>query len=341
MRKRLRYIYIGNPAAKLDKMGIYTIRPLIAKSVACRFESQPRRETLTHYHAQSPETERLLHLATMASVGVALLLIGVKTSVWLLTGSLSVMASLADSVLDAAASLLNLFAVRYSLRAADRDHPFGHGKAEYLAGLGQALFVGCSALFVIYQAVQRFAQPRPLVAVGTGVMVMFFAIFVTGALVLFQQRVVRQTGCAAIKADSLHYSADLFTNLGTILALVLAWLGGWPGFDPLIAVLIALYVIYSAWRIAYDASQMLMDHQLPPETEAEIASLALAHPKVLGVHDIRTRRSGQTRIIQLHLELAGDLLLEQAHQVAKEVEFKIQGVMPEADIIIHQDPVKS
>jgi len=293
---------------------------------------------MTHYHAQPPETERLLHLATLASVSVALLLITVKATVWLLTDSLSVLASLADSILDAAASLLNLVAVRYSLRAADRDHPFGHGKAEYLAGLGQALFVGCSALFVIYQSLQRFTHPRSLTAAGIGIMVMSFAILLTGVLVQFQRRVIKQTGSAAIKADSLHYSADLFTNLGTILALILAWLG-WPGFDPFIAVLIALFVIYSAWQIAYEAAQMLMDHQLPAETEAEIAGLALAHPKVLGVHDIRTRRSGQTNIIQLHLELAADLPLSDAHQVGKDVERQIQAVMPEIDIIIHQDPV--
>ena len=228
---------------------------------------------MSNSQARSPEAERLLHLATLASVGVALLLIMVKSGVWLLTDSLSVLASLADSVLDAAASLLNLLAVRYSLRAADRDHPFGHGKAEYLAGLGQALFVGCSALFVIYQAAQRFTDPRPLTAAGTGIMVMGFAMLVTGALVLFQRQVIRQTASAAIKADSLHYAADIFTNLGTILALFLAWLG-WPGFDPFIAVLIALFVIYSAWQIAYEAAQMLMDQQLPAETEAEIAGLA-------------------------------------------------------------------
>lgn len=288
---------------------------------------------------QPAANARLLHLATWASVAVAVTLIAVKAVVWLLTGSLSVLASLVDSGLDAAASLLNLVAVRFSLKSPDQCHPFGHGKAEALAGLGQALLVGVSALFVIYKAAERFAHPQPLAEVGVGIAVMLVAIVVTLALVLFQRRVVAQTGCTAIKADSLHYASDLFTNLGTIVALVLAGLG-WAGLDPLIAVLIALIVIYSAWRIGYESAQMLLDHHLSPEAEAEIARLAREHSKVLGVHDIRTRRSGQTRIVQLHLELAGEMTLEEAHQATKEVEKCIRAIIPQADIIIHQDPVR-
>ena len=234
--------------------------------------------------------------------------------------------------------ILNLLAVRFSLTSADREHPFGHGKAEYLAGLGQSLFIGFSAIFVISQALDRFLHPRPLSAVGAGIGVMVAAILVTLALVIFQRRVVAKTGSTAIRADSLHYASDLFTNLGTILALVLAGLG-WSGLDPLIAVIIALAVLYNAWQIAWVSAQMLLDRHLPSETEGEIARLALAHEQVQGVHDIRTRRSGQTHIIQLHLELAGDLPLVEAHRVAKEVEVQIREIVPQADIIIHQDPI--
>lgn len=282
---------------------------------------------------------RLIRLATWASVAVAVSLIGVKAVVWLLTGSLSVLASLVDSGLDAAASLLNLVAVRFSLKSADQDHPFGHGKAESLAGLGQALLIVGSAIFVISRAVERFLHPRPLEAVGVGVAVMLVAVVATLGLVLFQRRVVAETGCTAIKADSLHYASDLYTNLGTVLVLVLAGLG-WNWLDPLIGGMIALVVIYSAWQIAYESAQILLDHHLSPEAEAEISRLALAHETVLGVHDIRTRRSGQTRIVQLHLEMAGELSLAEAHRAAKEVELGIRAIMPQADIIIHQDPVK-
>lgn len=294
---------------------------------------------MTSEQDQQTSANRLIRLATWASVTVAVSLIGVKAVVWLMTGSLSVLASLVDSGLDAAASLLNLVAVHFSLKSADQDHPFGHGKAESLAGLGQALLIGGSSIFVISRAMDRFIHPQPLEAVGVGIAVMLVAVVATLGLVIFQRRVVAETGCTAIKADSLHYTSDLYTNLGTVMVLALAGLG-WTWLDPLIGVLIALVVIHSAWQIAHESAQILLDHHLSPGAEAEIARLALAHKMVLGVHDIRTRRSGQTRIVQLHLEMAGELTLAEAHQATKEVEADIRVIIPQADIIIHQDPVK-
>jgi len=280
----------------------------------------------------------LIRIASVASVLVASLLVGVKVWVWLFTGSLSVLASLVDSVLDVAASMVNMLAIRYSFKSADRCHPFGHGKAEFLAGLGQAIFIAFSATFVIVSALRRFADPQPLECTALGTAVMFFAVAVTGGLVLFQRMVVKRTGSMAIKADSLHYSADLFTNMGTIAALSLAWMGR-SGLDPLFAIFIALAVLYSAWQIGYGSSQLLMDRQLSPETEEKISRIALAHKEVAGIHDIRTRRSGQSRIIQLHLEMSGSMSLQDSHRVAKEVETEISMAVPGADIIIHQDPI--
>ena len=280
----------------------------------------------------------LIRVASLVSVLVAMVLIGVKSWVWIITGSLSVLASMVDSLLDGAASLINMLAIRYSQKSADSEHPFGHGKAEYLAGLGQALFIAGSALFIIMQALGRFADPQPLESTGFSIGVMVFAVFVTGGLVVFQRKVVARTGSMAIKADSLHYASDLFTNLGTVLALVLAWMG-WSGLDPFIAILIALVVLFNAWQIGYDSVQFLLDCHLSPEVEAQISRIALAHHGVEGVHDIRTRRSGQTQIIQLHLEMKGSMPLAEAHRVAKEVETDILNAVPAADVIIHQDPV--
>jgi ferrous-iron efflux pump FieF len=281
---------------------------------------------------------QLVRTASVVAVLVALVLVLVKSWIWLITGSLSVLASLADSLLDGAASLINMLAIRYSQKSADSNHPFGHGKAEYLAGLGQSLFIAGSALFILIQALRSFVEPRPLEATGFSVGVMIFAVVLTAGLVLFQRMVVARTGSMAIKADSLHYASDLFTNLGTVAALALAAMG-WAVLDPLIAIVIASVVLYNAWRIGYDSTQFLLDCKLPPEIEARIFAIAIEHDGVDGVHDIRTRRSGQTEIIQLHLEMKGSLPLVEAHRITKEVENQIRGIVPVADIIIHQDPL--
>lgn len=284
------------------------------------------------------ERARLLRLATIASTATALLLVAVKFAAWLATGSVSVMASLVDSLMDGAASFLNLLAVRYSLRSADEDHQFGHGKAESLAALAQASFIAGSAIFLVIHAAERLARPQPLQASGLGMAVMAFAILATLLLLLFQGRVVRRTGSEAIRADALHYQTDLFTNLASMAALFLAG-AGFVLFDPLCALGIAAYILHSAWRIGRDATQVLMDRELPPETRQAICALALAHPAVLGVHDLRTRQSGATFLIQLHLDLDRNLPLFAAHQAAKEVERTILEFLPQADVIIHQDPV--
>jgi ferrous-iron efflux pump FieF len=173
------------------------------------------------------------------------------------------------------------------------------------------------------------------VAVGVGIMV--FAILATLALLLVQRHVVKVTGSTAIKADALHYTTDLLTNASIIAALLLTGYG-WPGSDALFALGIALYILYSAWHIGNEAFQLLMDRELPDEQRLRIRSAALAHARVRGVHDLRTRRSGHDIFIQLHLELDDDLSLFDAHEIADEVEANIRAMLPEADILIHKDP---
>lgn len=285
-----------------------------------------------------PSEARLLRQATYASVATALALIGAKATAWLLTGSVSVLASLVDSLMDVAASLINLFAVAYSLKPADEEHRFGHGKSESLAGLAQTLFIAGSATFLVVQAVDRILLPRPLEDLGIGLAVMGFAIVATLLLVSFQRHVVRVTGSTAIRADSLHYVTDLLTNLGTAAALGLAAFG-WSGLDPVFALIIAAYILYNAWEIGHDAFQVLMDRELPEAIQDRIRALVHANPRVLGVHDLRTRQSGRLKIIQLHLDLDGSMTLQQAHDIAEEVEAAIHQAFPGADVVIHQDPV--
>ena len=294
--------------------------------------------TATEIPTMPEETARLMRQATYASISVAMLLIMAKLIAWGVSDSLSLLATLIDSTLDALASFVNLLAVRHALSPADREHRFGHGKAEALAGLGQAAFIAGSAAFLLLEAVRRFINPVPLESYGIGIAVMIFSIGVTLLLLAFQRHVIRKTGSVAISADSLHYRTDLLVNGSVIAALLLASFG-WVGFDPLFAVGIALYILYSAWEIVKQAFDHLMDRELPDDERENIKSIARAHSKVRGMHDLRSRRSGMATFIQLHLELDDELSLLEAHKISDEVEAGLLDVYPAAEIIIHIDPI--
>jgi ferrous-iron efflux pump FieF len=291
----------------------------------------------TRMNLDPARANRLLRLATYASVTTATILIAAKLAAALMTGSVSVLASLVDSMMDVAASLINLLAVHYSLQPPDREHRFGHGKAEPLAGLAQAAFIAGSAVFLILHAVDRLLHPQPLNEALIGIGVLLFAIAATGVLLAFQHYVIRRTQSTAIRADALHYATDLLTNTATLLALSLAMLN-WPLADPIFAIGIALYILYSAGHIGHEAVQLLMDHELPSEVHERIKEIARGHGQVHGIHDVRTRRSGQTYFIQLHVMLDDRMPLVEAHRVADEVEAAIMAAFPNADVLIHEDP---
>jgi ferrous-iron efflux pump FieF len=282
--------------------------------------------------------DRLLRRATYASVAAAVLLILVKLAVWILTGSVSILASLLDSLLDAAASLVNLLAVRHALMPPDREHRFGHGKAEPLAGLAQAAFIAGSAVLLLVEAIKRLGAPQPVEHSGIGIAVMAVSMAVSLALVLFQRHVIARTNSTAIRADSLHYAGDILVNGGVIVALVLA---GWldlPIIDPVFGGLVAFYIVYSAWQIARLSFDMLMDHELPDDERARIRTICLAQPGVQSMHDLRTRAAGPDRFIQLHVEMDGAMTLTEAHQISEALELRLKAAYPGAEVIIHQDP---
>ena len=288
--------------------------------------------------APPQETARLMKLATYASISVAVVLIIAKLGAWGMSGSVSLLATLIDSTLDALASLINLIAVRHALSPADEEHRFGHGKAEALAGLGQAAFIAGSSGFLLLESSRRILNPEPLQSFTIGIWVMVFSIVLTMALLTFQRHVIAKTNSTAIKADALHYRTDVLVNASVILALWLS-IQGWAGFDALFAIGIAFYILWSAWGIVVHAFDHLMDRELPDDDREKITNIAIAHEDVRGLHDLRSRRSGTATFIQLHLELDDDLRLLEAHRISDEVEFSIQKSFPSAEIIIHIDPV--
>ncbi|MEP3244534.1 MAG: cation diffusion facilitator family transporter [Sneathiella sp.] len=280
----------------------------------------------------------LMRTATYAAVLVALSLIGVKLWAYLVTDSVSILSTLVDSILDLAASVVNLLAVRQALVPADEDHRFGHGKAEALAGLFQSAFIIGSAIFLLLQALERLLKPEIVTSSMVGISVMVASILLTLCLVIFQRYVIRRTHSVAISADSLHYAGDLLVNVSVIIALLLTANLGWIYADALFAIGIAGYITYNAWSIIRMAFADLMDEELPEEERQKILSLALEHDGVLGVHDLRTRRSGQTVFIQMHIDLPATLNLQQAHKISEDVEHSVLSLYPLAEAIIHQDP---
>lgn len=281
---------------------------------------------------------KLVNSAAWAAMIIATILLLVKLIAWWQTNSVSLLASLVDSFLDMAASLTNLLVVRYATQPADDEHQFGHGKAESLAALAQAMFISGSACFLLLNGVDRFFRQQALVSPELGVWVSIFAIVMTSGLVVFQKHVVRKTGSQAIAADSLHYQTDLFMNIAIMIALVLSWYGLKQA-DAVFAVGIGLYILYSAYQMASEAVQSLLDRQLPEEEVQAIHAACLSIEGVLGAHDLRTRMSGPVRFIQVHIELDDNLPLLEAHRITDQVEAKLDELFPHSDVLIHQDPI--
>lgn len=284
------------------------------------------------------QAARLLRRATLASTLVALTLITSKALVWWQSGSVALLASLVDSLMDGGASLVTLIAVRYSLQPADAQHRFGHGKAEALAGLGQAAFISGSSLLLMIEGVRKLIRPEPVEAAGLAIGVMLLSIVLTLVLVLYQRHVVRRTGSTAVAGDALHYVSDLAMNVAIIAAIVAAGYGFLRA-DALVALAVGAFMLAAALKIGHTAVQLLLDRELDETQRNRIAAVIGAQPGVMGFHDLRTRLSGRTVFIQVHVELDKDLSLDQAHGIIVEVAEALRQRTPGAEIIIHPDPV--
>lgn len=280
----------------------------------------------------------LMRRAAYASVGVAFFLVLLKAGAAFVTDSVALLASLADSGLDFLTSSLTLYAISHSLQPADREHRFGHGKAEPLAGLAQSAFIAASASLIAFEGIRRLFQPVPVENETVGIVVMLISIAATFGLVAYQRHVVRATGSVAIAGDHMHYLSDLLANAGVILGILLAAFG-FPIADPLIALIIAGTLVAGAWGVFRPSLDQLMDRELPDEDRERIKSIVRSNLAVRDMHDLKTRKSGLATFIQLHIELDPTISLAAAHGVSEEVEQAIRADFPGAEVIIHQDPV--
>jgi ferrous-iron efflux pump FieF len=281
--------------------------------------------------------------ATLYSVATATVLIAAKLLAWRVSGSVALLSSLADSGLDLIASLITFFAVRYAVVAPDAEHAFGHGKAEAFASLVQAALVFASAALVGQEAIQRLLHPQPVEHGLVATVVMAGSVVLTALLVIAQTRILRRTGSIAVSGDRAHYFADLGGNLVGLIGVGVAAYVVVPGLDlswadAAAGLVITAWLVWGAIGVFREASDQLMDKGLEPEAIEQIRRLAGDDPRILGVHELRTRVSGPYLMVQLHMDLDPRLTLEEAHVIIVAAEARIHEAFPAADILIHPDP---
>lgn len=276
--------------------------------------------------------------AALASVTLALMLLGAKSWAAYRTGSTAMLGSLADTALDVIASLTTLVGVRIAAMPADLDHRFGHGKAEALVSLAQVVLITLSAIGIGWRAADRLVNGARTQAMGDGIAVSLLAIVLTFGLLWYQRRVIERTGSVAIKTDNIHYKSDLFLNLTVVIALLLEQALRVRGADAVIGIGIAIWLLWGAWRASGEAVNQLMDREWPEDERQEFLASASRYSELDGLHDLRTRKSGTLRFVQFHVWVPANWTVQEAHDRLDRVEEDLQALYPGTEILIHVDP---
>jgi ferrous-iron efflux pump FieF len=284
------------------------------------------------------ERARLTRSAAFASVGMALVLAGLKIWAVMRTDSTAMLGSLADTSLDLVASLATLAGVWIAAMPADEDHRFGHGKAEALSAMFQVVLISISAIGLAFRAIDQLVAGERVAAADEGILVSVIALGGTFALLAWQRHVIRQTGSLAIRTDNVHYKSDLLLNLGVISALVLDRYLGIAGADPLFGLAIAAWLAWGAWRASTAAIDALMDKEWPEEKRLAFVERAARHPELSRLHDLRTRTAGAQDFVQFHVDMPPEMTVEQAHDILERVEKDLCGAFPGIELLIHIDP---
>lgn len=282
---------------------------------------------------------RLKRAASAASVALAASLTLLKVAAAVYTGSLAVLSSMIDSLADIFASSITFVAVKFASMQATDDHRYGFGKAEAISALVQSAFVAGSGIFVLYDGIMRLFMRKTVGDPDFGIVVMVISLAATTALILFQKYVAKRTNSLAIAADSAHYTVDVVTNLAIIATLVVVKLFEIYWFDTVTALAVAGYLLLNAYKLACGAVSVLTDAELSDDIRKKVCRIVMENPFSQGIHDLRTRDLGGAYMFEFHLELDGDLPLSAAHEMTEAVEDNLLDEFPNAQIIIHQDPV--
>lgn len=273
------------------------------------------------------------------SIGVSLALCALKLAFGLLTGSMSILASAVDSLMDFLASTVNLISLRKAEKPPDWDHAYGHGKIESLAALFQSIFVGFSAFIVSIIMLRRILHSEVLTRPDVGMGVMLISILTTAFLVQRLREVERKAESLVLEAERLHYSADFATNFGVLAGLALVYLTGLSAWDFLVAFMVVIWVLRLSFKVFWNATDELMDRELPEPMKQQLAqTIQNFHPHIVGFHDLRTHKVGAKRFIDFHIEIRGDLSFKEAHEITEDLIEDLRRKIPGADITVHMDP---
>ncbi len=287
--------------------------------------------------ALSEQYKKLINRSATFAIMVAGTLLVTKSIVWWITDSLSILAGMTDSLFDVFASVINILVLRFALLPADHNHTFGHSKAESLAALVQGTFITGSALFLLLHGVQRFYEPQAVNQTSLAIGISLFSVFLTSILVVYQSRVLKIVKSQVVQADILNYKTDILMNIAILIAMSLDIMG-FIYADALFAIIIALYILMNAVKMAWEAMQMLLDISLPLEEIKQIEEIVDQHEGVLSFHELKTRQAGMVKFIQLHIELADNLPLVKAHEITDSLERKLLTKFPLSEVILHQEP---
>ena len=283
---------------------------------------------------------RLEKKATVVSTSVAGLLVVMKLTVGIFSGSVAVLASAIDSFLDLTVSLFNYFALSTAEKDPDDQFHFGRSKIEPLAAVIEGTIISLSAIFILYEALTKIAHPRALEHIAESVWVMVASFIITAFLVYFLNYVAKKTKNMVIKADALHYKTDLFSNGAVLLALGLISVTGEQLIDPILGIGIAIYMIYSAFPIIKEGVLMLLDAALSEDDINEIEKIIISEPAITNFHDLKTREAGSHIFITVHAVFNISISLYEAHRISDKIEEKLRDFFEgkKTHILIHMDP---
>ena len=281
---------------------------------------------------------KLMMLASGASIATAVILFVLKAGTFFLTGSIAILSSLFDSIQDFISSLINMIATHQSIQPADKMHRFGHGKAQGIGSLLQTFIIALSAVFLFIESVLHLLHHNEIKHVNMGIYVILISILLTFVLVGFQNFVIRQTSSLSIKADQAHYRGDILMNVGVLISLLASYYFGWYWLDGAFGILVALYLLYTIWKIMKEACAMLMDKELSETIRKDIHSLVLKTPRVKNISELRTREGGNKQFVQFNVQFDGNVSLKFAHTKLDLIEQTLHDKYPNMEVIIHAEP---